>query len=79
MELEQLAQFFAILTVLEPDAEVCKFTAKLAEAGTATAESTDFSVIKEIKNNVSKIKEELDTLDKGKLDRMQGVIAKILD
>lgn len=37
MELKDLAEMFAILTILEPDTKICQLTARLATAGSATA------------------------------------------
>lgn len=67
-----------MLTILEPDAEVCKLVAKLATVGTATAGDTDTKVLVEIKQNLSKIKEELATLETAELQKKQERITNYL-
>ena len=41
-----------MLTILEPDAEICQLVAKLKKAGTATEGGTDTKVFIEIKKNL---------------------------
>lgn len=78
MELTDLANFFAILTILEPDSKICQFTAKLATAGTATEEETDTTVLREMKKHLPELQKELDTLKANKLELTKKVVAKIL-
>jgi hypothetical protein len=78
MQLKDLAEFFAVLTILEPDAKICKITAKLATAGTATEGLTDMDVIKEIMASMGDLEKELATISDKKLQLKQKVLAKIL-
>ncbi|MFM5981750.1 MAG: hypothetical protein ACKO9I_14520 [Sphaerospermopsis kisseleviana] len=78
MELQDLASFFAILTILEPDSKICQFTAKLATAGSATEGETDTAVLKEIKNHLPELQKELETIKQNKLALKAKVITKIL-
>ncbi|MFM6039534.1 MAG: hypothetical protein ACKPBB_17800 [Sphaerospermopsis kisseleviana] len=78
MELQDLASFFAILTILEPDSKICQFTAKLATAGSATEGETDTAVLKEIKNHLPELQKELETIKQNKLALKEKVITKIL-
>lgn len=78
MELQDLASFFAILTILEPDSKICQFTAKLATAGSATEGETDTAVLKEIKNHLPELQKELATIKQNKLALKAKVITKIL-
>ncbi len=79
MTLNELAEFFAILTILEPDSEVCKAAARLAQAGTATEGETDTKVLLDLKNYTDKMVAELKEVDEKSLERKQGLVTKILD
>jgi hypothetical protein len=78
MELKDLASFFAILTILEPDSKICQFTAKLAEAGSATEGETDSTVLKEIKSHLPELQKELEAIKQNKLTLKEKIISKIL-
>ncbi|OPH11019.1 hypothetical protein [Cylindrospermopsis raciborskii] len=78
MQLQDLASFFAILTILEPDSKICQFTAKLATAGSATEGETDTTVLKEIKKHLPELQKELDAIKDNKLALKEKVITKIL-
>lgn len=76
---QQLAEFFALLTILEPDTITCKLAARLATAGTATEGGTDTSVLKELREHAAKIADELKTVSESKLDRKSALVAKFLE
>ncbi|MBG0743728.1 MAG: hypothetical protein IV298_09630 [Cylindrospermopsis raciborskii KL1] len=78
MQLQDLASFFAVLTILEPDSKICQFTAKLATAGSATEGETDTAVLKEIKKHLPELQKELDAIKDNKLALKEKVITKIL-
>ena len=78
MELKELAKVFAILTILEPDSQICQLTARLANAGTASDDDTDTEVIKEIKKSLPKLEEELHGIKETKLKAMEKILTKIL-
>ena len=78
MQLQELAEMFAILTILEPDAKICQLTARLAQAGSATEGETDFAVIKEIKNSLSDLEAELKEVNDKKLESKQKLLTRIL-
>ncbi len=75
---KELADFFALLSILEPDTITCKLAARLATAGTATSGETDTQVIKEMREHAAKIAEELATITSDKLDRKANLVAKFL-
>lgn len=75
----QLAEFFALLSILEPDTVTCKLVARLATAGTATSGETDTAVIKELREHAVQIAAELATVNEGKLDRKAALVAKFIE
>lgn len=78
MTIQQLAEFFSLLTILEPDTITCQLAARLATAGTATDEETDISVLKEIRTHAAQITKELTSVSQTSLDRKKALIAKYL-
>jgi hypothetical protein len=78
MELKDLAEMFAILTILEPDTKICQLTARLATAGSSTAGETDTAVIKEIKSCLSDLQAELKEVNDKKLEGKQKLLTRIL-
>lgn len=78
MEVKDLAEMFAILTILEPDTKICQLTARLATAGSATEGETDTAVIKEIKACLSQLEAELKEVNEKKLEGKQKLLTKIL-
>ena len=78
MQLTDLANFFAILTILEPDSKIAQYSAKLATAGTATEGETDTAVLRELKKHLPELQKELDTIQTNKLELKQKIITKIL-
>ncbi|MFB2839564.1 hypothetical protein [Floridanema evergladense] len=78
MELKDLAEFLAVLTILEPDAKICKITARLASAGTATAGDTDTTVLKEVKTCLPELEAELKGIDPKKLALKENILVRIL-
>ena len=54
---KDLADFFALLSILEPDTITCKLAARLATAGTATDGETDTAVIKELREHAEAIQD----------------------
>ncbi|GGX58325.1 hypothetical protein [Streptomyces noursei] len=78
MTLEELAKFFALLTILEPEADTCVQARRLAVAGTATSEETDTGVVKELRSYAESIKSELDSVSSDKLERKTKLVAKFL-
>lgn len=78
MELKDLAEMFAILTILEPDTKICQLTARLATAGSVTAGENDTAVIKEIKSCLSDLQAELKEVNDKKLEGKQKLLTRIL-
>lgn len=78
MTTQQVAEFFSLLTILEPDTITCKLAARLASAGTATEEETDIAVIKQLREHADQINKELASVDPGLLDRKKALIAKYI-
>ncbi|MBE9251055.1 hypothetical protein IQ226_18360 [Dolichospermum sp. LEGE 00240] len=78
MELKNLAEMFAILTILEPDTKICQLTARLAAAGSATEGETDTAVIKEIKGCLSDLQKELNDVNNKKLQAKEKLLTRIL-
>ena len=79
MDIEQIADTIALLMILEPETVTCQTIKKLAEAGSATDEATDFSVLKEIKANKDKIVAELQEVGQKHLEKREKLIQKFLD
>ncbi|CAL9418720.1 hypothetical protein [Streptomyces sp. enrichment culture] len=80
MNTQELAKFFALLTILEPHTQTCVQAARLADAA-ATADEGDESdtqVVKDLRAHADKIAAELGTVDAAKLERKAAVIAKFL-
>ena len=78
MELKNLAEMFAILTILEPNTKICQLTVRLANAGSATEGETDTQVVKEIKNSLVELEKELKDIQGKKLEAKQRLLTKIL-
>ncbi|MFI9362694.1 hypothetical protein ACIG5E_16820 [Kitasatospora sp. NPDC053057] len=78
MTTEELAKFYALLTILEPQAQTCVQAARLAEAGTAGEGDTDTTVVKQLKAHADKIAAELASVSPEKLQRKTAAIAKFL-
>ena len=78
MDLKNLAEMFAILTILEPNSKLCQFTARLATAGSATKSETDTAVNKEIKANIAQNEAELKTINSKKLSSKEALMVRIL-
>ncbi|BAY49050.1 hypothetical protein SAMD00079811_66790 [Scytonema sp. HK-05] len=78
MELTDLANFFAILTILEPDSKICQFTIKLADFGTATEGETDTMILREMKKHLPELQKELQEIKENKLELKQKIVTKIL-
>jgi len=74
----QLAEFFALLSILEPDSVTCRLAARLAAAGTATAGETDTAVLKELREHAARIAEELRALSEPQLARKAALVARLL-
>ena len=78
MELKNLAEMFAILTILEPNTKICQLAVRLANAGSATEGETDTQVVKEIKNSLVELEKELKDIQGKKLEAKQRLLTKIL-
>ena len=78
MQLTDLANFLAILTILEPDSKIAQFTARLATAGSATEGETDTSVLREIKQHLPELEKELQGINEKKLELKEKIVTKIL-
>lgn len=78
MSPRELAEFFALLTILEPDTITCQLTARLATAGTATDGETDTQVVAELRKHAAAIAAELAEVDAAKQDRKAALVAKFL-
>ena len=78
MSPKELAEFLALLTMLEPDSIICKLTIRLAAAGTATEGETDTSVLKDVRANAKAIAAELATVDGANQDRRAALVNKFL-
>jgi len=78
MELKNLAEMFAILTILEPNTKICQLTVRLANAGSATEGETDTQVVKEIKNSLAELEKELKDIQGKKFEAKQRLLTKIL-
>lgn len=78
MEAQELARFYALLAILEPDAVTCEFSARIAEAGTATDIETDTAVTAKFRSDAGKIAAELASVSDERLDRKAATIAKLL-
>lgn len=74
----QLAEFFALLSILEPDTVTCRLAARLAAAGTATAGETDTAVLKELREHAARIAEELGSVSEAQLGRKSALVARLL-
>lgn len=75
---KELAEFFALLTMLEPDTVTCQLTMRLAAAGTATEGETDTAVLKAVRENADKIAKELAEVNAANQDRRAALVAKFL-
>ncbi|MER7001114.1 hypothetical protein [Streptomyces sp. NPDC000410] len=78
MTTEELAKFYALLTILEPQEQTCLQAARLAEVGTAGDGDTDTTVVKQLKTHADKIAAELASVSPEKLQRKTAAIAKFL-
>lgn len=79
MSPKELAEFFALLTILEPDTIICKLAARLATASTASEGETDHNIILEMRQHSAQIAEELASLSAAKLDRKAALVGKFFD
>lgn len=75
---KDLAEFLALLSILEPDTVTCKLVARLATAGTATDGETDTAVIKELRAHSATIAKELGTVTAKQLESKSALVAKFL-
>lgn len=78
MTTEELAKFFALLTILEPKADICVNARRLAAAGTATADETDTDVLRELRSDSGSIASELASVKIEKLEQKTRLVAKFL-
>ncbi|MBD2677313.1 MULTISPECIES: hypothetical protein [Nostoc] len=79
MQLSDLANFLAILTIVDSDSKIAEYTVKLAQADTvANTGDTDTTVLKEIKKHLPELQKELDAVQQNKLELKEKVIKKIL-
>lgn len=81
MELKDLADFFAILTILEPNSKICQYTTRLASAGSVSKlkdGDTDFKLLREMKQHLPELEAELKSIQESKLDLKTKVVANLL-
>ncbi|MEV4683299.1 hypothetical protein [Streptomyces kurssanovii] len=81
MNTTRLAEFYALLSMLEPDTETCRLAQRLADAGTtkqAAGEDSDTSVLKELRGKADQVARELSSVDAKKIDDKSELIAKML-
>ncbi|GEM_PF-2811704 len=79
MQLTELANFLAILTIVDSDSKIAQYTVKLAQADTVVNEGeTDTTVLRDIKKHLPELQQELDAIQKNKLELKEKVITKIL-
>ncbi len=78
MQLTDLANFLAILTIVEPNSKIAQYTVKLATADTASEGETDTTVLREIKKHLPELQKELDAIQQKKLELKEKVVTKIL-
>ncbi|MBW5483043.1 hypothetical protein [Streptomyces bambusae] len=80
MTTEELAKFYALLTILEPQTQVCLHSARLAEVGTVGDGNTDTdtAVLKQLKTHADKISAELASVKPEKLQRKTEATAKLI-
>jgi hypothetical protein len=78
MKPQDLASFFALLTLLEPDTITCKLAARLAAAGTATDGETDSAVLMELRQHADQIAKELASVDSASKERRANLVDKFL-
>jgi hypothetical protein len=79
MQLTELANFLAILTIVDSDSKIAQYTVKLAQADTVVNEGeTDTTVLRDIKKHLPELQKELDAIQKNKLELKEKVITKIL-
>lgn len=79
MQLTELANFLAILTIVDSDSKIAEYTIKLAQADTVVNEGeTDTTVLMDIKKHLPEVQKELDAIQQKKLALKEKVIAKIL-
>ncbi|MDZ8108760.1 MAG: hypothetical protein RM338_24480 [Nostoc sp. DedQUE12a] len=79
MQLSDLANFLAILTIVDSDSKIAEYTVKLAQADTVVnTGDTDTTVLKEIKKHLPELQKELDAVQQNKLELKEKVIKKIL-
>ena len=79
MKIEEIAETFALLMILEPETKTCQAIIKLAEAGTSTGGDTDISVLKEIKADKDEIEKELKEIADSHFGRREELVKKFLD
>jgi hypothetical protein len=80
MNTDRLAEFYALLTMLEPDTETCRLAQRLADVGTTglVGESSDTTVLQELRGKADKVARELSSVDSAKIDAKSELIAKML-
>ncbi|MCP6758457.1 MAG: hypothetical protein NHB32_06695 [Fischerella sp. CENA71] len=79
MQLTELANFLAILTIVDSDSKIAQYTVKLAQADTVVNEGeTDTTVLREIKKHLPELQKELNAIQQNKLELKEKVITKIL-
>jgi hypothetical protein len=79
MQISELANFLAILTIVDSDSKIAEYTIKLAQADTVVNEGeTDTTVLMDIKKHLPELQKELDAIQQKKLALKEKVIAKIL-
>ncbi|GAB1541192.1 hypothetical protein NUACC21_38620 [Scytonema sp. NUACC21] len=79
MQLTELANFLAILTIVDSDSKIAEYTVKLAQADTVVNQGeTDTTVLREIKKHLPELQKELDAIQQNKLELKEKVITKIL-
>ncbi|MEZ4448935.1 MAG: hypothetical protein R3B09_05585 [Nannocystaceae bacterium] len=76
---KDLAEFFALLSILEPDTITCKLAARLATAGTATDGETDTAVIKELREHAESIEKELATVAGDALEKKTALVSRFIE
>ncbi|MFJ3100488.1 hypothetical protein [Streptomyces sp. NPDC086835] len=80
MNTTRLAEFYALLSMLEPDTETCRLAQRLADAGTTgqAGGDSDTSVLKELRGKADQVARELSSVDAKKIDDKSELIAKML-
>ncbi|WP_445633690.1 hypothetical protein NSTC745_05390 [Nostoc sp. DSM 114161] len=79
MQLSDLTNFLAILTIVDSDSKIAEYTIKLAQADTVVnTGDTDTTVLRDIKKHLPELQKELDAIQQNKLELKEKVIKKIL-